>query len=318
LDSGTNVAGRITDSTRSVDSPSWYSWVRTGDVLEVDDPEDVVEPVTHDRDAREAAAQRERECLAQGLRPLDEHHVRTRDHHLAHDRVAQLEDRVDHRAFLGLDQLALLREVDEVAQLGLGREGPLAEAAPRRDGVAEQDQQLRQRSEHAGHPDDERRARERDGVGMLAPEGARRDADGDVRHDDEDECGQQQRLPPRLDPVDEHGDHEDSGDELAGRPQQQQDVEVARGVRDDVRQLRGAAPPSRTISSVRTRESREWAASSIARRKATTKSSTAATISQMSRGHGTPPDRRSSSRHEASSWRCSPNISFSSSGSAWS
>ena len=46
-------------------------------------------------------------------------------------RVAELEDRVDHLALAGLDDLAGLGEVDELAQLGLGRERALAEAPAR-------------------------------------------------------------------------------------------------------------------------------------------------------------------------------------------
>ena len=42
------------------------------------------------------------------------------------------------------------REVDQVAQLGLGRERSLAEALAGSERVADQDQQLRQRTEHPG------------------------------------------------------------------------------------------------------------------------------------------------------------------------
>jgi hypothetical protein len=53
---------------------------------------------------------------------------------------------VDHRALAGLDDAGRLGEVDELTQLGLGGERALAEAAARRDRVAEQDQRLRDRA----------------------------------------------------------------------------------------------------------------------------------------------------------------------------
>ena len=139
--SGTKNAGRITDSTFSVDSPVAVLVDAARDVLEVDDAEDVVDVLADDRDAAEAAAQRQRHRLAQRPPALDDDHLGARHHDLAHDRVAELEDRVDHVALVVLDEPALLGEVDEVAQLRLGRERPVAEAAARRQGVAEHDEQ---------------------------------------------------------------------------------------------------------------------------------------------------------------------------------
>ena len=81
---------------------------------------------------------------------LDEDDVGARHHHLADDGVAELEDGVDHHPLAVLDELVLLGEVDQVAQLGLGRERSLAEALAGRERVADQDQQLRQRAEHPG------------------------------------------------------------------------------------------------------------------------------------------------------------------------
>ena len=101
------------------------------DVLEVGDADDVVEVVADHGDAGEAAAQRERQQLPQRLVPLDEHHVGARHHHLADQGVAELEDRVDHPALGRLDHPRLLRQVDQLAQLGLGRERALAEALAR-------------------------------------------------------------------------------------------------------------------------------------------------------------------------------------------
>src|SRR3712207_7207340 len=55
--------------------------------------------------------------------------VGARHHDLAGDGVAQLEHRVDHVALAGLDDAALLGHVDQLAQLDLGGERPVAEAA---------------------------------------------------------------------------------------------------------------------------------------------------------------------------------------------
>ena len=102
-----------------------------GDVLEVEQPEHVVRPVADDRDAREAGAQEQRHRLRSVLSGVDRHHVGARHHDLAHDGVAELEDRVDHLALAGLDERALAGQVDQVAQLGLGLERPVAVALAR-------------------------------------------------------------------------------------------------------------------------------------------------------------------------------------------
>ena len=69
--------------------------------------------------------------------------------------VAQLEDAVDHRPLARLDEVALLGQVDQVAQLLLGVERALAEAATGGERVAEQDEQLGHRAEHAVERDRE-------------------------------------------------------------------------------------------------------------------------------------------------------------------
>ena len=122
-------------------------------VLEVEHADHVVQPVADHRDAAEAGAQRQRDRLAQGLVLLDEHHVGPRHHHLAHDRVAEVEDRVDHPALAGLDHLAGLGQVDQLAQLGLGRERAVAEPLARGQRVADQDQQPGEGAQHGGHRD---------------------------------------------------------------------------------------------------------------------------------------------------------------------
>ena len=129
FDSGMKYAGRMTSSTFSVAVLVLVD--PAGEVLEVGDAEDVVLVLTDDRDAGEAAAQRERQRLPHGLAALDPDHVGARHHDLAGEGVAELEDGVDHLPLAALDHLALLGQVDQLAQLGLGRERAVAEAAAR-------------------------------------------------------------------------------------------------------------------------------------------------------------------------------------------
>ena len=156
--------------------------VAADDVLEVGDADDVVEVLVDDRHAGEPAAQEQRHRLAQVLEALDVDDVAARHHHLADDGVAELEDRVDHLAFAGLDHRRRLGEVDQLAQLGLGRERPLAKTAARSDGVADHDQHPRDRAQHAGDPRDRSCRDQSDALGVLAADGSRGDAHDDEGH----------------------------------------------------------------------------------------------------------------------------------------
>ena len=141
--------GRITSSTRCGELDLGGLEVAADQVLEVGEAEDVVEVLADHRHPREAAAEEQRHRLAQVLVALDVDDVVARHHHLADDGVAELEDGVDHPALAGLDDGRGLGQVDQLAQLGLGRERALAEAAARGDRVADQDQHPRDRAEDA-------------------------------------------------------------------------------------------------------------------------------------------------------------------------
>ena len=56
---------------------------------------------------------------------LDHHHVGARHHDLAHDRVAELDDRLDQLALLVLDHLVVGRGLDDPEQLLLADERAL-------------------------------------------------------------------------------------------------------------------------------------------------------------------------------------------------
>ena len=65
-------------------------------------------------------------ALRSVLSGVEHDHVGARDHDLADDGVAELEDRVDHLALVVLDDVGVAGHVDEVAQLGLGLERAVA------------------------------------------------------------------------------------------------------------------------------------------------------------------------------------------------
>ena len=85
-------------------------------------PDHVVFVLAGHRDAGEPAAQVQGQRLVHALVPVDEHHLGAGHHHLADDGVTELEHRLDHLALAGLDDAALLEEVDQAAQLRLARQ----------------------------------------------------------------------------------------------------------------------------------------------------------------------------------------------------
>src|SRR5262245_11520725 len=211
-------------------------------VLDVDDPDDIILTLTNDRDPREAAAKGERKCLAECLVPFDEDHVGPRNHDLAGDRVTELEDRVHHAAFLGLDEPTLLGQIHQLPKLGLRGERTLAEATPRRQRVAEQNEQAAQRPEHPGQWVEDHRADKGNGVGALATQSAGGDTDHHVGHEDHHHDGEEDGLPGLGKPVQADHRDEDDGGHLAGDPKEQDEVHITRRVGGDVEQpLRG--PP---------------------------------------------------------------------------
>ena len=79
----------------------------------------------------------------------DRDHVGSRHHHLAHDGVAELDDRLDELALLGLDDVLLHREVGHGEELLLRRVRAPLEALARQEHVGEADQAARQQPERA-------------------------------------------------------------------------------------------------------------------------------------------------------------------------
>ena len=62
---------------------------------------------------------------------VDDHHVGPRHHHLARDRVAELDDALDQLALLVLDHLVVGGGSDDAEQLLLADERPLLEPLAR-------------------------------------------------------------------------------------------------------------------------------------------------------------------------------------------
>ncbi len=194
-------------------------------------PDDVVGVLADDGDAGEPRAQAEGQRLAQRLVPLDEDHLGARHHHLLREGVAELEDGVDHLALVILDEVVGLGEVDHLAQLGLRGERALAVALAGGDGVADDDEQRRQRSEHGGEERGRPGRRDRDPLGVLAAERAGGHADDDVRGDDHDHDREEEReeggRATRHDQgVDAHVADQDGGRDGGHRREEQQHVDV--------------------------------------------------------------------------------------------
>ena len=202
-------------------------------VLEVDHADGVVDVLPDHGDAGVPAAQRQGQRLPHALLALDPHHLGAGHHHLAHAGVAEVEHRLDHRPLAVVDEPAGLGHVDHLAELDLGGERPLAEAASGRDRVADEDQQGGQRAEQAREHPHGPGDGEREPVGVLTAQGARPDADQHVGHEHHDQRRDQQREPVGPDQLQRDERPEHRGGRLAGHPQQQEQVEVARAVGDD-------------------------------------------------------------------------------------
>ncbi len=74
-------------------------------------------------------------------------HVEPRDHHLAGDRVSELDDRLDELALLVLDHVLFDGDIGEREQLLLRDERPLLQALAGEDDVRQPDEPTRD------HPD---------------------------------------------------------------------------------------------------------------------------------------------------------------------
>ena len=140
--------------------------------------------------------------LLDGLVGVDRDHVGPREHHLAHDGVAELEDRVDELALLALDRVLFGRDVGHGADLLLGDERALLQALAREHDVGDTDEAARQAAQRreVGEEPQERRDVERGAVGVLHRVRLRRhladhEEQHDLQHDADDDADRARRRP---------------------------------------------------------------------------------------------------------------------------
>jgi hypothetical protein len=204
-----------------------------------------------------------------------------------------------------------LGQVDQVTQLGLRGERPVAEPLAGGQRVAEQDEQLGQRAEDAGQAVHDRGAGQRDRLGVLAAQRTRHDPDHHVTDHDHHDGGPDVGPALVVHEVDEQQGGDDRRDQLAAQPEQQQQVEVARRVVDDGLQPRRAAPAlARVFLGAHPGDARQCRF----------RTGDQATDDHEGDGQQQPGVHRElrTSCHDSRSRACKPNISLCSSGSAWS
>ena len=167
---------------------------------------------------------------------VDRDHVGTREHHLAYDGVAELEDRVDEPPFLDLDRVLLGRDVGHGADLLLGDERALLQTLAREHHVGDTDEEIRRPAQRreVGEEPQHRRDGQRGTFGVLHRERLRRhladhEEQDDLQHDADDDA------PRAGGALEQHTDERRRG-QLGDEDEQQHDVEGLLGVFEHRRQ----------------------------------------------------------------------------------
>ena len=206
------------------------------DVLEVEDAAHVVGVLPDDGHARVAGADEQAHGGGGGLVGVDGDHVGAWDHDLAHEGLAELDDRAHHLAVLVLDGVSLADLVDHLAQVlvdglaGLGVSGGRLGAAGSGDEAA-------LRGGQDIDPGEQATQGEQGGGGVAPAVGAWGEADDDAQQDDVGQQGQGQDLPPGAhEPGGGQGD-ENGGEHVDG------DAGDAEGAQDPGAVLGQAADP---------------------------------------------------------------------------
>ena len=213
------------------------------DVAQIEDAEHLIRVLADHRDARDAGAEEQAERGAHRGVVVDRDHVGARDHHLAHDRVAPFEDRVDELAIVLLEHLELGRLVDHAEQLLLAGEGRRLRPA-RRDPVAEGDEAVGDRAEHDPDGAHDRRREHDDALGVGAAHAARARADQHERGAGHHEGAREQDPPPVVEHLGEDERDEHGGRRLGDDAQEVEGVDVADDVGRD-RDQRALRPVTR-------------------------------------------------------------------------
>ena len=222
--SGTKIAGRT--ATRTSCAP-FAGPGPAHEILQVHEADDVVgRPLLADRQPREAPLDGPLDGVLDGVVGVDRDHVGARQHHLAHDGVAELEDRVDQASLLASRWTSSLAATSAIVRISSSvTKGPCFRPLPGRHDVGHADQEVRrppQRRE-VGEEPQHRRERERGALGVLHREGLRRDLpdheeEEDLEHDADDDA-------PRAGRAFEQHTDERGHRELTDEHQEQHDVE---------------------------------------------------------------------------------------------
>src|SRR5712671_4612344 len=166
------------------------------EILGVEDPEDLVDRLVVDRDTAVAVLHDRLDRLVERRRRLDGRHRDPRHHHLVDATAAELDDRVDHLLFLGLEDALLPPPLDDEAKLLGGDLRLVRDIRPEhlRDRTRDAGQQGDQRREGPREELDRQRQRDRDTLGVGEGEGLR------------DELGEDDREQREQDRDDDEGD----------------------------------------------------------------------------------------------------------------
>src|SRR5699024_567717 len=147
-------------------------------ILEVDDANDVVLVLTHDGDTRVATGQCGVQYGARVMLTRREDDVGTGHHHLADRGVVELEHRVDHLTFLGVDDVPSFGQIHQPAQLHLCAEGAVpVPLGPGCQGPPRTHQQSGRQPHHGLHRTDHRGTGQCQLAGELTAQDAWRDRD---------------------------------------------------------------------------------------------------------------------------------------------
>ena len=198
-----------------------------GDVLQVHHTHHVVEVVADHGDPAEPRSQPQRQRLTQRLGAFYPHHLGAGNHDLAHEGVAEFEDRVQHLPLLVLDHRVGPCLVEQLTQFGLTHERALAIPLAGRDRVADEDEQGGEGPEEPGEEPRGPGGGKGDPLCVLLAQSARGDTGHHIAHEHHHH-DRYTHLQPQRSGDDFHPDQRGQRDGRRGahQPQEQKHVHV--------------------------------------------------------------------------------------------
>jgi hypothetical protein len=281
-------------------------------VLQVEHADDVVRVVVDDRNPRHALLEEDRHRVARRGGRVDRDHVGARDHDGAHERVGEVEHRVDQLAVVLFDELVLCCLVDDAEQLLLRGEGRSARGTGRHP-VAQRHETVCERSEEDAHPADHRRRAAQQALGVLTTDSARARADHDERDAGHQHRGREHRPPDAVEQDRERDGHQHRCGSLGEDADEDDGVRVRLGIDRDPAEGGGIAPARAEIGKIGARGD---AQRGVDRRHEPAEGD------QQDRGDQQQRSGHARGRRRSATWKlrirsfCRPNISRLSSGSA--